>query len=188
MKKNTATATWLREWNLDGPRVNTPRIGRIPMTLEYLYRYALDMAYIALPGNDETLRTFKPRVYNTLHTIAAATRESREMRIKQLHPDTQWMQVWKNLHTAWVSEEIASMLYIAVHDIVTTNERLHVIRLVDSDRCRHCGRRDTLAHRLKECNDGTAIWLWTREIIAQKLRKDPRRIPADWCLRPHFQF
>jgi len=46
------------------------------------------MAYIAPPGNDEKLRTFKLRVYNTLHAMAAATRESREMRIKQVHPDT----------------------------------------------------------------------------------------------------
>ena len=115
-KRSSATATWLREWNLDGPRTNPHHIGRKPMTLEYLYRYALDMAYIAPPGNDETLRTFKLRVYNTLHTMAAATRESREMRIKQLHPDTQWIQVWKKLHTAWVSEEIASMWYIVLHD------------------------------------------------------------------------
>ena len=94
----------------------------------------------------------------------------------------------ENLHTAWASKEIASMWYIVVHDRVPTNERLHVIRLVQSDRCRHCGRRDTLIHRLTECNEGTAIWLWTRERVAQMLRTDPRRIPADLCLRPHFQF
>ena len=103
-----------------------------------------------IPGNDETLRTFKLHVYNTLYTMAAARRESREMRIKQLHPDTLRMQVWKNLNTAWVSEEIASMWYIMLHDIVPTNECLHVIRLVESDRCRHCERRYTLVHRLTE--------------------------------------
>jgi len=36
----------------------------------------------------------------------------------------------KNLLTASVSEEIASIWYIVMHDIVPTNERLHVIRLV----------------------------------------------------------
>jgi len=88
MKKSSATVTWLREWNLDGPWANPPHIVRIRMTLEYLYRYAIDMVYITPPGNDETLRTCKLRVYATLHTVVAATRESREMRIKQLHPDT----------------------------------------------------------------------------------------------------
>ena len=188
IKKSSATATWLRERNLDRPSVNPPHIGRIPTTLQYLYRYALDMAYIAPRGNDETLRTFKLRVHNTLHTMEAATKESQEMRIKQLHLETQCLQVWKNLRTAWVSEEIASVWYIVVHDIVATNEHLHAIRLVESDRCRHCGRRDTLVDRLTEWNEGTAICLWTRERIAQMLRTDSRRIPADWCLRPHFQF
>ena len=146
------------------------------------------MANIAPPGNDETLRTFKLRIYNNLHTVASAMRESREIRIKQLHPDTQWTQVWKNLLTAWVSEKIASMWYIVVHDMVPTNERLHVIRLMESDPCRHCGRLDTLVNRLTECNKRTTIWLWTRERIAQMLRTDPPRFPADWCQRPHFQF
>jgi len=49
LKKSFATTTLLREWNLEGPRPNSPHIGRIPMTLEYLYRYAVDMAYIAPP-------------------------------------------------------------------------------------------------------------------------------------------
>jgi len=49
------------------------------------------------------------------------------------------MQVWKNLHTAWVSEEIACMWHTVLHDVVPNNERLHVIRLVESDRCRYCG-------------------------------------------------
>jgi len=100
----------------------------------------------------------------------------------------------QHLTTGWtvrdriLSEEIASMWYTVVHDIVPTNGRLHVIRLVESDRCRHRGRRDTFVHRLTECNEGMTVWLWTRERIAQMLRTDPSRIPADWCLRPHFQF
>jgi len=44
------------------------------MTLENLYRYA----YIAPHGNYETLQKFKLRVYNTLHTMAAATRNEDE--------------------------------------------------------------------------------------------------------------
>jgi len=90
-----ATATWLLEWNLDGPKANPPHRGWIPIT-EDLYRHALDIAYIAPHANDETLRTFKPRIRNTPHTMAAATKEYLEIRIKELHPDTQWKQVWKN--------------------------------------------------------------------------------------------
>ena len=38
---------WLREWNLDGTRANSAHIGWIPKTLEYLFRYVLDMANVA---------------------------------------------------------------------------------------------------------------------------------------------
>jgi len=63
--------------------------------------------------------------------MTATARESREMRIPQRSPDTNWTQVWKNLHTAWVSEKTTSMWYILIHDIVPTNERLHATRLVE---------------------------------------------------------
>ena len=109
------------------------------------------------------------------------------MRISQRSPDAIWTQVWKNLHTAWVSEETTSMWYIVIHDIVPTHKRLDAIRLAESDRCRHCERRDTLVHRLTECNEGTAVCLWTWKRIARLHRTDPRRIPADWSLRPQFQ-
>ena len=107
------------------------------------------------------------------------------MRITR-HPNTNWKQVWKNLHTAWVAEETTSIWYTVLHDIVPTNERLYAIRLVKSDRCRHCNRRDTLIHRLMAYNEGMAIWWWTKERLAQLLRMDQRHIPDDWCLRPQF--
>ena len=67
----------------------------------------------------------------TLHIIAAATRESREMRRAQRSPNTNWTHVWKNLHTAWVSEETTPMWYIVILDTVPTDERLHAVRLVE---------------------------------------------------------
>ena len=42
----SATATWLQEWNLAGPRENPSYVRRIQTKLMYLNRYALDMAYI----------------------------------------------------------------------------------------------------------------------------------------------
>jgi hypothetical protein len=131
-KKGSETATWLQEWNMNGPRANPPHIGSIPTKLEYLHRYALDMAYIIPSGNDETLRTFKRPMYNTLHIMAASARETSEMREGQLSLYTNWTQVWKTL-----SEDANSTWYIMVHDIISTSKGLHAIRFVQSDRCRH---------------------------------------------------
>jgi hypothetical protein len=130
LRNGSATATWLRERKLAGTRANPPHVGRIPTKLDYLYQYVLDTAYIVPPAKDE------PRVYSTLYIMAAPTNESRGMGITQRHPDTNWKQVWNNLHTAWVAEETTSVWYTVLHDLVPSNERLYAIRLVESDRCR----------------------------------------------------
>ena len=93
-KRGSATATWLQELNLAGPRENPLYVWRIPTKLMYLRRYALYIAYITPLGNNETLRTFKRRVYGTLHIMARAAKEAPEMRITRLNPETNWRQVW----------------------------------------------------------------------------------------------
>jgi len=137
------------------------------------------VAYIKPPGNNETLRKFKRWLYDTLHIMARAAKEPPERRITLLIPETNWMKVWKYLHTAWVPDETKSNWYVVVHNIISTNERLRAIRLAESDRCTRCERRDTLTHRLTECNEGTVIWQWTKERIAWILKMDPRYIPAE---------
>jgi hypothetical protein len=54
-KEGTATATWIKTWDLVGQHENPPNAGRIPNKLGYLRHYALDMAYIAPP--DQTKHT-----------------------------------------------------------------------------------------------------------------------------------
>jgi hypothetical protein len=52
----------------------------------------------------------------------------------------------------------------------------------------HCGRVDTLIHRLTECSEGADIWRWTRSGIASILRMDPKYILPEWTVRPSFHF
>jgi hypothetical protein len=130
--------------------------------LEYLQLYTLDVAYIAPPGQDDTPRTFKRIVYSTLHMLAMAERRTWDMRVAQIKPSTDWKLVWKNLHSSWVSEQAKSTWYSVIHEIIPTNEHLYTIRLVESGRCRPCGRQNTLQRRLTECKEGSVIWTWTR--------------------------
>jgi hypothetical protein len=68
--------------------------------------------------------------------------------------------------------------------MVPTNVRLHKIRLVNLKNCTQCGRKDTTLHRLAECGVGKEIWECTRTRLAQIQKTDPRRIHANWLLRP----
>jgi hypothetical protein len=39
---------------------------------------------------------------------------------------------------------------------------------------------------LIECGEGERLWGWTRRKMEEILRMDPRYIPSEWILRPHF--
>ena len=108
------------------------------------------------------------------------------MRIMQLHPSADWGRIWTNLHECWNSEAVKVNWYVMIQDILSTSERLHKIRLVDSALCRHCGEPDTFQHRVTPCGEGARIWLWTKRRIAWILRIDPVHTPPDRT-RPQFR-
>ena len=118
--------------------------------------------------------------------MAQAWGGTKEMRIATLYPNTQWTRVWQNLQAVWTSEKIRAEWYKVIHDIVPTNVRLARINLSDTDRCRLCGRLDTLIHRLTECKEMLDIWGWTRRRIGIMLRTSPKHIPPEWTIRPSF--
>ena len=67
-----------------------------------------------------------------------------------------------------------------------SKERLNSIRIVPTEDCRICDRKDTLLHRLAECGNGRYQQEWTKKILAITLRTDPRWIPEEWLRRPHI--
>jgi hypothetical protein len=168
----SVTASWLNEWGLTGPLANPPLATRIPIKLAYTYIYAIDMAYVSPPCANESSKAFRRRLYSTLHTMAVAARSAREVRIRTLQPNT-------NLHSAWITEEMKSIWFTVIHDILPTNVRLSKIRLPDTNCCTHCGRFNTLQLRLTECNEGAVICRWTRACLAAILRAEPKHIPAE---------
>jgi hypothetical protein len=164
----------------------TPLATRIPTKLAYIYFYAIDMAYTTPPCTNEFPKAYRRRLYSTLHAMAAVTRGAGEARITILQPNTNWPRVWNNLHSAWITEDMKSIWFTVIHDFIPTSERLSKIRLSDSNCCTRYGQLDTLQRRLTECNEGVDIWRWTHPRFAAILRTDPKHIPADWTIRPHF--
>jgi hypothetical protein len=157
-----------------------------PQTLECLRIYALERAYIEPRRHDETLKVFKRRAYNTLRVISTAETIPRVVKIMQLRPEIEWPILWRNLHITWKSDGAKSAWCMVMHDLIATNMRLHKIRLTDANNCNQCGRQDTTLHRFTDCGEGQVIWEWTRTRIAWMNRTDPRRVPCEWLLKPHF--
>jgi len=186
-KEGTATAAWLKEWNLSGPQENPPPRDRKLQQFEYLQLYARDMAYIPHPDRDESTKAFKKRIYKTLRTMDRAVTGNREMRIVKQWPRSDWDRIWRNLHTDAITETLKSTWYNIIHDLIPTKERLATIRLAETNQCDRCAKVDTLIHRLTDCTNSADIWKWTRTRLAAILRTDKRYIPSDWTTRPQFQ-
>jgi hypothetical protein len=167
------TTMWLKTWNLTDRLANPPNALNFPTKLAYLHTYAINMAYITPPDQTETIRCFHQRIYNPLHIMTMAQQNTRGMLIETQHPAIPWLTVWRNLHAVWTSEDIKSVKFLIIHDLIPTNDRLAKINLNDTPRCTRCDRKDTLLHRLAECNEETEIWRWTRLMMTIILRIDP---------------
>jgi hypothetical protein len=77
--------------------------------------------------------------------------------------------------------------YRVIHDIFPTRERLHAVRLAQTDLCQSCHVQDTLSHRITLCGDGREQWTWTRQRLAVMFRTDPHWINENWLYRPQFR-
>ena len=186
-KEGSLTKALMRNWNITGSLPNPPLSHRFPTKVAHFRQYNIDMAYVAESGETETIKQLKHRIYGVLRAMAATLEDETDMRITRKYPATCWERVWKNLHTVEASDTVISTWYLAIHDILPTNERLATIRLTDTVACVKCGNSDTLQHRIVTCGEGPVIWHWTRTRIAAILKMDPRSVPVEWTLRPDIQ-
>jgi len=128
-------------WYLGKP----PHASRYSIKLAYVRAYPTDMAYTTLPGQEETPRYFGRRQYTKLHTMAMAGSTIRDIHVMTMHPTLTWPQIWLNLQTAWFPDDVTSAWFMAIHDIIPTNDRLFKIHLADTNRCNHCAQTDALS-------------------------------------------
>ena len=88
-RTDSVTAAMPRQWNLVGLVANPPFARHIPAKMAYIRHYALDMAYIPPPNNNESRHKFRKRLYGVLRDMTEAGKENTTMRITLKHPDTQ---------------------------------------------------------------------------------------------------
>jgi hypothetical protein len=88
----------MQMWEITGPIANTPNAHRLPTAISYIRQYALDMAYVALPGPHVTMKQFRHRIYSVLLTMANIDNGNSEIRIILKYPGLPRPRVWANLH------------------------------------------------------------------------------------------
>jgi hypothetical protein len=185
-RPGTLSAAWMRKWNLKVQSTNPPFVGRIPGALDYLRRLEIDSAYMTLQGHMESQRAYKRRLCTTIHNMMIEATGNQQMSIARLWPQANWKVAWKNPHDTPVTASSRTTWFKVIHDMIPTNDRLHRIRLTPTDICRNCDKKDTLEYCIIYCGEAKEMWLWTKQRLAQMLRKVPGRIPDGWLICPQL--
>ena len=162
---------------------NPPNIGAVWPAASHFTRLATVRAYCAAPRLAAKPKAAIRELYRV--QVEAAAREVH--RVEAAHPAASWPQVWANLCSPVLPVEVRDGWFIAAHDLVATNLRLHELR--DEQRrhptgvCARCGAADTLLHRLSVCGGSEAVWRWLRRWLAKLTGSAPE---PGWLLRPEF--
>jgi hypothetical protein len=104
-------------------------------TLEYLWNYLHELAYMEPLTQSERGRRFKQRVSWHFANHYTAVMKAQELRIKQLQPAIDRSLMWGNLRNVILPVGVRSAWYMVIQNILPTNVRLHRIRLTDTDKC-----------------------------------------------------
>jgi hypothetical protein len=155
--------------------------------MTYLREYGKDMTYIPCHTPGEFPAKFRKWVYGNLRTMSTKASRNSNIRVEAAHPNLNWTSVWRNLHMAWITNDIRSEWYGVIHDLLPTNDYLHRIALKENDQCHTCGTKDTTQHRILEWGEGWTVWRWTRIRLALILRSNADQIPDEWPIGPAFQ-
>jgi hypothetical protein len=71
-RAGSVQAVWLRKWDLETHPAITLYIAAYTPGLVHLRACAADIAYVAQPKSDDTIKHVRMRPYRALHTMASA--------------------------------------------------------------------------------------------------------------------
>ena len=101
-------------------------------------------------------------------------------RVELASHNTNWEVSWANCRQSGVSPELASFLWLMMHDLLSTQARLHRMGAVGSDTCKiqdcvevgtlqhellHCRKNDRVGNRLLSCLQGCVPGLQAAAIL-----------------------
>jgi exonuclease III len=91
-------------------------------------------------------------------------------RVETKFPEIDWELTWRKFKLSHIPTDWKMSMYLILNDTISNNHRMfqHNIGGVQSPDCSVCGRRDTNAHRIKDCIFSTTSWRWLKEKLAQR--------------------
>lgn len=165
-----------RPFSLEAP-VN---LSAVPHKLNHIRRFFLDTSYLRRQTN-----TLRNKTTAEIYTLMNDNGSRNRMETK--YAQIRWDKVWKNINNKFLDTDIRSTWYKVVNETIATKEKLHRIKLADTDKCRDCDLIDTLQHRCI-CGENTKIWEWCRRKLALIGRTTIKEITPSTMLHPDYDY
>ena len=123
------------------------------------YEYAIDL--IKKCKNIKDFPKMKSKIiYEKLKPDIKAT-------IEINYPNYDWNEIWKNVNFRFLNINDRPIIYKYCHGIITTNKRLHQIRIRRNDSlCEHCQIEDSIIHRFYHCQTVRESLSWLKKAIS----------------------
>ena len=86
------------------------------------------------------------------------------------YPLFNWKEIWENVFNVYIEIDSRVILYKYIHEILTTNERLYMLKISDDNKCLNCGELDSNMHLLYFCSLAKNLIEWFK-ILFFKLCK-----------------
>ena len=98
-----------------------------------------------------------------------------------------WKRIWRNVFNKNLTSSEQSLWYQVVNNVVPTNEALHKIGLTPDPKCRCCGQKNTIEHKLTDCVY-KKLWEDAVHAISSFTRVKKEHINANNILKPSFYY
>ena len=85
-------------------------------------------------------------------------------RVELLHPGNDWQTTWELARLRGLSSESLTFLWLMLHGLLPTRDRLfRILPTVSDPNCRECGEPDSIKHALTECQSTRPVFVRMRD-------------------------
>ena len=89
-------------------------------------------------------------------------------RVEIRHPENEWKTTWSLARAKGLSSESLSFLWLLLHGLLPTRDRLHrILPAVTNATCQDCNEQDSLKHALTECQATRPVFDWMMSGLKQ---------------------
>ena len=111
--------------------------------------------------------------------------EDYKPKIESLYPLFNWSQIWKYVNNKYIDKKSREIVYRYIHEILNTNDRLHMMKILNENKCLFCGSIENNMHMFYFCPSLKNILIWLKTILKKFCKIETESLL--WILKLNFK-